>query len=85
MPLKQRGGHGSVVVKVMEWLACYEYLEPCTSEQRGPMHVKCVEAQTSSCWCDVEALRWGCQLRCRPRCLTIVQNCEIRRQNPWIS
>ncbi|GFW14457.1 hypothetical protein TNCV_298771 [Trichonephila clavipes] len=27
--------------------------------------------------------RGGCQLRCRPHHLTMVQNCEIRRQHPF--
>ncbi|GBO17088.1 hypothetical protein AVEN_4585-1 [Araneus ventricosus] len=34
--------------------------------------------QTSSCWYGAEAWRKGCQLRCRPRHLTAVQNYEVR-------
>ncbi|GFS94360.1 uncharacterized protein TNCV_2014011 [Trichonephila clavipes] len=37
-------------------------------------------AQTSSRWCGVVVRRWGCQLRCRSRHLTIVQNYEARHQ-----
>ncbi|GFT29187.1 transposable element Tcb2 transposase [Trichonephila clavipes] len=48
----------------------------------GPMHVKYVEAQTSSCWCGVEAKREGCNLRCRPRHLTMVQNDEVCHRKP---
>ncbi|GBO24807.1 hypothetical protein AVEN_180117-1 [Araneus ventricosus] len=29
-------------------------------------------------WCGVEVWRGGCQLRCRPRHLTEVQNYEVR-------
>ncbi|GFT89516.1 uncharacterized protein TNCV_4387721 [Trichonephila clavipes] len=37
-------------------------------------------AQTSSRWCGVVARRGWCQLRCRPRHLTMVQDYEVRRQ-----
>ncbi|GFS98508.1 hypothetical protein TNCV_3478891 [Trichonephila clavipes] len=39
-------------------------------------------AQTSSRWCGVVVRRVGYLLRCRPRHLTLVQNFEVRRQNP---
>ncbi|GFV10239.1 uncharacterized protein TNCV_3661911 [Trichonephila clavipes] len=42
-------------------------------------------AQTSSRWCDVVVRRGGCQLRCQPRQLTMVQNDEDRRQKPSCS
>ncbi|GFX38119.1 gag_pre-integrs domain-containing protein [Trichonephila clavipes] len=37
-------------------------------------------AETSSRWCGVVVRRGGCQLRCRPRHLTVVQNYVVRRQ-----
>ncbi|GFT19915.1 uncharacterized protein TNCV_4993461 [Trichonephila clavipes] len=42
-------------------------------------------AETSSRWCGVVVRRWGCQLRCRPRHLTMVQNYVVRRQKPSCS
>ncbi|GFT17090.1 uncharacterized protein TNCV_4738221 [Trichonephila clavipes] len=36
-------------------------------------------AQTSSRWCGVVVRERGCQLRCRPRHLTMVQNYVVRR------
>ncbi|GFW16174.1 hypothetical protein TNCV_4263391 [Trichonephila clavipes] len=51
--------------------------EPQTSRAEGPMHVKYVEAQTSSRWCGVKVRRSGCQLRWHPHPLTTVQNNEI--------
>ncbi|GFV09896.1 uncharacterized protein TNCV_2318261 [Trichonephila clavipes] len=42
-------------------------------------------AQTSSRWCGVVARRRGCQLRCRPRHLTMVQNYVVRRRKPSCS
>ncbi|GFX89770.1 hypothetical protein TNCV_3712021 [Trichonephila clavipes] len=44
----------------------------------GSMHVKSVDAQTSSRWCGVEVRRGGC----RPRHLTMVQNYEVHRLKP---
>ncbi|GFU72267.1 uncharacterized protein TNCV_2313481 [Trichonephila clavipes] len=41
-------------------------------------------AETSSRWCGVVVRRGGCQLRCRPRHLTMVQN-VVRRQKPSCS
>ncbi|GFW16538.1 uncharacterized protein TNCV_2351621 [Trichonephila clavipes] len=38
------------------------------------------KAETSSRWCGVVVRRGGCQLRCRPRHLTMVQNYVVRRQ-----
>ncbi|GFX23484.1 hypothetical protein TNCV_3769601 [Trichonephila clavipes] len=62
--------------------ACHEF-QPSYSEDlpcREEMHLKSVEAQMSSRWYSVEVKRGGCQLRCRPRHLTMVQNYEVRRQ-----
>ncbi|GBL83396.1 hypothetical protein AVEN_110700-1 [Araneus ventricosus] len=45
----------------------------------GLLYVKSyVGEQTSSRWCGAEVWRRGCQLRCRPRHLTEVQNYEVR-------
>ncbi|GFU86052.1 uncharacterized protein TNCV_636811, partial [Trichonephila clavipes] len=40
-------------------------------------------AETSSRWCGV-VVRRGCQLRCRPRHLTMVQNYVVRRQKALV-
>ncbi|GFX70262.1 uncharacterized protein TNCV_4616991 [Trichonephila clavipes] len=42
-------------------------------------------AETSSRWCGVVVRRGECQLRCRPRHLTKVQNYMVRRQKPSCS
>ncbi|GFW38260.1 uncharacterized protein TNCV_4707551 [Trichonephila clavipes] len=42
-------------------------------------------AETSSRWCGVVVRRRGCQLWCRPRHLTMVQNYVVRRQKPSCS
>ncbi|GFV93560.1 uncharacterized protein TNCV_1988721 [Trichonephila clavipes] len=42
-------------------------------------------AETSSRWCGVVVRERGCQLRCRPRHLTMVQNYVVRRQKPSCS
>ncbi|GFX84139.1 uncharacterized protein TNCV_4859471 [Trichonephila clavipes] len=42
-------------------------------------------AETSSRWCGVVVRRGGCQLRCHPRHLTMVQNYVVRRQKPSCS
>ncbi|GFY18967.1 transposable element Tcb2 transposase [Trichonephila clavipes] len=42
-------------------------------------------AETSSRWCGVVVRRGECQLRCRPRHLTRVQNYVVRRQKPSCS
>ncbi|GFT86006.1 hypothetical protein TNCV_3256421 [Trichonephila clavipes] len=45
---------GSLVIKVTElWLACHEFESSAAEDPpcRQPLHVKSVEAQTSSCWC----------------------------------
>ncbi|GFS94907.1 uncharacterized protein TNCV_4457451 [Trichonephila clavipes] len=39
-------------------------------------------AETPFRWCGVVARKVGCQLRCRPRHLTMVQNYVVRRQKP---
>ncbi|GFY10504.1 uncharacterized protein TNCV_2565321 [Trichonephila clavipes] len=42
-------------------------------------------AETSSRWCGVVVRRGGCQLKCRPSHLTMVQNYVVRRQKPSCS
>ncbi|GFX20315.1 uncharacterized protein TNCV_3486731 [Trichonephila clavipes] len=42
-------------------------------------------AETSSRWCRVVVRRGGCQLKCLPRLLTMVQNYVARRQKPSCS
>ncbi|GFX13027.1 uncharacterized protein TNCV_2356831 [Trichonephila clavipes] len=42
-------------------------------------------AKTSSRWFGEVVRRGGCQLRCRPRHLTMVQNYVVRRQKPSCS
>ncbi|GFW86498.1 ntA domain-containing protein [Trichonephila clavipes] len=51
--------------------------------QRCTLNLSRVE--TSSRWCGVVVRRGGCQLRCRPRHLTMVQNYVVRRQKPSCS
>ncbi|GFV67865.1 uncharacterized protein TNCV_926311 [Trichonephila clavipes] len=76
-------GSGSSGQGIGSWLACHK-LEPSTAKDppcRGAMHVKSVESSNvppRSCGSQEK----GCQLRCRPLHLTIVQNDEVRRQNP---
>ncbi|GFW40316.1 transposon Ty3-I Gag-Pol polyprotein [Trichonephila clavipes] len=73
-------GRGSLVDKVTNLWPASQKFEPSTAEDPsysgGVVHVKYVETQTSSCWCDVEVRRRGGQLRCRPRHLSMVQNYE---------
>ncbi|GFX28239.1 uncharacterized protein TNCV_2772381 [Trichonephila clavipes] len=42
-------------------------------------------SQKSSLWCGVEVRRGGCQLRCCPRHLTMVQNYGVSRQSPRVA
>ncbi|GFT83312.1 uncharacterized protein TNCV_3003831 [Trichonephila clavipes] len=51
--------------------------------KRGTFNLS--RAQMSSRWCVVVVRRGMCKLRCSPRHLTMVQNYEIRRQNPSYS
>ncbi|GFX49195.1 uncharacterized protein TNCV_5041891 [Trichonephila clavipes] len=78
-------GSGSLVVKVSDrgWLV--------TSSIPVPLKIRRVEArctlylsraQTSSRWSDVVVRRGGCQLRCCPHQLTMVQNDEVLRPKP---
>ncbi|GFV34000.1 transposable element Tc1 transposase [Trichonephila clavipes] len=57
-------------------------LKTCHVGQLCPLNLS--RAQTFSRWCDVVVRRMGCQLRCRPRHLTMVQNYVVRRQSPRV-
>ncbi|GFU99866.1 uncharacterized protein TNCV_1257151 [Trichonephila clavipes] len=48
--------------------------------ERCPLNLS--RAQTSFLSCDVVVRRGGCQLRCRPRHLTMVQNYELSDRHP---
>ncbi|GFT33856.1 uncharacterized protein TNCV_4383491 [Trichonephila clavipes] len=84
----------SVKTAVAEW---YRYrIVACLVTSSSPVPLKtrrvghrCTlnlsRAQTSSLWCGVVVRRDGCQLRCRPRHLTMVQNYVVRRQKPSCS
>ncbi|GFW31705.1 uncharacterized protein TNCV_3099301 [Trichonephila clavipes] len=80
-----------LVVAVAEW---YRYrIVACLVTSSSPVPLKtrrvgqrCTlnlsRAETSSRWCGVVVRRGRCQLRCRPRHLTMVQNYVVRRQKP---
>ncbi|GFU33136.1 uncharacterized protein TNCV_4156611 [Trichonephila clavipes] len=84
----------STVAAVAEWyryrtVACFVTgsspvpLKTCRVGQRCTLNLSRTEA--SSRWCGVVVRRGGCQLRCRPRHLTMVQNYVVRRQKPSCS
>ncbi|GFU59355.1 uncharacterized protein TNCV_4198731 [Trichonephila clavipes] len=89
--IPQRGkrcGRGSEVVKVSDhgWRVMSSspvLLKTRRVGERCPLNLS--RAQTSSRWCGVAVRRRGCQLRCRPRHLTMAQNYEVRRQKPSCS
>ncbi|GFY20658.1 uncharacterized protein TNCV_1118921 [Trichonephila clavipes] len=81
-----------LVAAVAEWYRTVACL--VTSSSPVPLKTRRVgqrctlnlsRAETSSRWCGVEVRRTGCQLRCRPRHLTMVQNYMVRRQKPSCS
>ncbi|GFY17161.1 uncharacterized protein TNCV_1089371 [Trichonephila clavipes] len=55
-------------------------LPPKTHREGQRCVLNLSRAETSSRWCGVVVKRGGCQLRCRPRHLTMVQNYVVRRQ-----
>ncbi|GFX18007.1 transposable element Tcb1 transposase [Trichonephila clavipes] len=64
--------------------ACYEF-EPSTTKDppcRGAMHVNSAKSATvlPLVWCDVVVGRVGCQFRCYPRHLTMIQNYECNNR-----
>ncbi|GFS98739.1 uncharacterized protein TNCV_2591851 [Trichonephila clavipes] len=93
LPLKLRSKTKEVAA-VAEWyryrtVACF-----VTGSNPVPLKTRRVgqrctlnlsRAESSSHWCGVVVRRGGCQLRCRPRHLTMVQNYVVRRQNPSCS
>ncbi|GFW63796.1 hypothetical protein TNCV_3744041 [Trichonephila clavipes] len=56
-----------------------------TCQVGGTMRVKFVEAQMSARSCGVEVGGGMCQLRCRPRHLTLVQNYESVFKSPRVA
>ncbi|GFY36553.1 uncharacterized protein TNCV_27581 [Trichonephila clavipes] len=86
--------HDQQVAAVAEWyryrtVACF-----VTGSNPVPLKTRRVgqrctlnlsRAETSSRWCGVVVRRGGCQLRCRPRHLTMVQSYVVRRQKPSCS
>ncbi|GFT30106.1 hypothetical protein TNCV_1470181 [Trichonephila clavipes] len=50
-------------------MTCLPWLDALTTGLPQPVS----RAETFSCWCGVVVRRGGCQLRCRPRHLTMVQ------------
>ncbi|GFW56769.1 uncharacterized protein TNCV_4068491 [Trichonephila clavipes] len=55
-------------------------LKTCRVRQQCTLNLS--RAETSSRWCGVVVRRGWCQLRCRPRHLTMVQNYVVRLQKP---
>ncbi|GFW25011.1 uncharacterized protein TNCV_3155141 [Trichonephila clavipes] len=89
-------GHGSkligpspVVAAVAEWYRYRIGAYLVTSSSTVPLKTyrvgqRCMlnlsRAETSSRWCGVVVRRGGCQLRCHPRHLTMVQYYGVRHQ-----
>ncbi|GBM28137.1 hypothetical protein AVEN_224194-1 [Araneus ventricosus] len=75
-------GRGGLVVRSRPWGRRAPGSRPDSTEDppcMGPAARYIIRSgQTSSRWCGVEVRRGGCQLRCRPRHLTEVQNYEVR-------
>ncbi|GFX36553.1 uncharacterized protein TNCV_2031341 [Trichonephila clavipes] len=66
------------------WPACHE-LEPSAIEDpscRGAMYIKSVESSNVLPQRDGVFRRGRCQLKCRPRHLTMIQNDELHLQKP---
>ncbi|GFX20314.1 uncharacterized protein TNCV_3486721 [Trichonephila clavipes] len=90
-----RGGIGGLLVAAVAELYRYRIVAGIvTSSSPVPLKThrvgqRCTlnlsRAETSSRWSDVVVRRGGCQLRCRPRHLTMVQNYVVRRQKPSCS
>ncbi|GFX92488.1 uncharacterized protein TNCV_1707641 [Trichonephila clavipes] len=81
-------GHGILGIKVSDRGSLATNLSPVPLKtyrvgQRCTLNLS--RAQTSSHWCGVVVRRGGCQLRCCPRNLTIIQNYEVHRQKPSLS
>ncbi|GFY21501.1 uncharacterized protein TNCV_1166491 [Trichonephila clavipes] len=79
-------GRGSVVVKVRGRHVTTSNPVPLKTRRVGERcTLNLSRAQTSTRWCGVIVRRGACQLRCRPRYLTMVQNDEVHRQKPLCS
>ncbi|GFS57205.1 uncharacterized protein TNCV_491201 [Trichonephila clavipes] len=70
-------------------LACHEF-EPSTTKDppcRAGMHIKSVEISNvlPLVWCGVVVRRGVCQLRCRPRHLTMVENYVVVAKSPHVA
>ncbi|GFW72040.1 uncharacterized protein TNCV_4789281 [Trichonephila clavipes] len=88
MFLKFSSGRGSLVVKVSDRGKHVMSSSPVplkTSRVWERCTLNLSRAQTSFRWCGVVVRREGCQLRCRPRHLTMAQNYDVRRQKPSCS
>ncbi|GFT70335.1 uncharacterized protein TNCV_2657941 [Trichonephila clavipes] len=88
------GLRSAIVAAVAEWYRHRIVAGFVTSSSPVPLKTRRVgqrctlnlsRAETSSRWCGVVVRRGGCQLRCRPRHLTMVQNYVVRRQKPSCS
>ncbi|GFV13445.1 uncharacterized protein TNCV_129431 [Trichonephila clavipes] len=81
-------GCGSPVVKVSDhgrhvMSSSPVPLKTCRVGQRCRLNLS--RAEMPSRWCGVVVRRGRCQLRCRPRHLTMIQNYVVRRQKPSCS
>ncbi|GFV93788.1 uncharacterized protein TNCV_366871 [Trichonephila clavipes] len=86
--LTHRSGCSSFVFKVSDrgWYVTSSRPLPLNAPRVGQRcKLNLSRAQTSSRWCGVVVRREGCQLRCRSRHLTMVQNYVVRRQKPSCS
>ncbi|GFT25198.1 uncharacterized protein TNCV_180771 [Trichonephila clavipes] len=83
MDLLILNGHSSLVVKVSNrtWHVINSNPVPLKTRRVGE---ECAlnrsRARATSHWSGVVVMRVGCQVACRPRHLTMVQNYEIRHQ-----
>ncbi|GFY32470.1 uncharacterized protein TNCV_3559781 [Trichonephila clavipes] len=82
LSLSSKWGCGSPVVMVLDHGRYVMSSSPVPLKTRR-VGRRCTlnlsRAETSSRWCGGVVRRGGCQLRCRPRHLTILQNYVIRR------
>ncbi|GFV15197.1 hypothetical protein TNCV_4650291 [Trichonephila clavipes] len=63
-----------VFLKLHVMSSRFVLLKTHRAEKKPEVHVKYVEAHSSSHWCGVEVRRERCQLKCRPLLLTMIQN-----------
>ncbi|GFS96099.1 uncharacterized protein TNCV_3309171 [Trichonephila clavipes] len=82
------------VATVAEWYRYRTVARLVTSSNPVPLKTRRVgqrctlnlsRAEMSSRWFGLVVRKGGCQLRCRPRHLTMVQNYVVRRQKPSCS